>query len=49
MAQSKKKEAPKKGASVWKPQIESRYKKELPPVGSAKHKSYVMQGLIKQK
>ena len=31
------------------PKIEDRYKKELPPKGSAKYKSYVMQGLIKEK
>ena len=46
MAEKKKtavrKEAPKPG-------IEDRYKKKLPPPGSAKYKAYVMQGLIKEK
>lgn len=37
----------KSGSSA--PKIEDRYKKELPPIGSAKYKSYVLQGLIKAK
>ena len=49
MAAAKKKEDSKKAASVWKPKIEDRYKKELPPEDSAKYKAYVMQGLIKPK
>jgi hypothetical protein len=49
MAQSKKKGASTKEAPVWKPKIEDRYKKELPPKDSAKYKAMVLQGLIKEK
>ena len=38
-----------KSASSSATKIEDRYRKELPPKGSAKYKAYVMQGLIKEK
>jgi len=43
----KKKPATKK--STPKPEIEDRYKKELPPKWTAKYKAMVMAGLIKEK
>jgi hypothetical protein len=43
----KKKPAMKKAAP--KPEIEDRYKKELPPKWTAKYKAMVMAGLIKDK
>ena len=50
MATSKEKpKATTKKSGSSAPKIEDRYKKELPPIGSAKYKSYVLQGLIKAK
>jgi hypothetical protein len=43
----KKKPATKK--STPEPEIEDRYKKELPPKWTAKYKAMVMAGLIKEK
>jgi hypothetical protein len=45
----KKKTIKKATSTSDKPEIEERYKDELPPPGSAKYKAYVMQGLIKEK
>ena len=49
MAGKKKTTIKKVTPTSGKPEIEKRYKDELPPQGSAKYKAYVMQGLIKEK